>query len=53
MEATGNLHDKVIKIVFGVAENICDDPAAFHACNHVLDTNAETSNHGIPRLVFS
>jgi hypothetical protein len=42
VQATGNFHSHIGQVVFGVAANVLDNPAAFHACDGMFnpDTNS-------------
>ena len=50
MQATGNLHDHIRNPNFGQTQDIFDDPAPFHASNHVFYDDADTGDEMIEEL---
>ena len=51
MQTTGNLHDHIRNTHFGQTQDIFDDPAPFHASNHVFHDDAHTGDKGIEEFV--
>ena len=51
MQTAGNLHDHIRNPNCGQTADIFDDPAPFHASNHMFHDDADTGNQMIEELV--
>ena len=52
MQATGDLHDQIIKAFPHVAEDIVDNPKDFHAAERVFNQDAVFGNEAVRGFFF-